>query len=86
MGTTLELQVRTTYPAAKSCNPVPAARKPLPASIDTRPEEMVVPSPLMLAMPLPASDNLRISRDRKSFIVKKNGWTWTFTPNGDASK
>jgi len=41
---------------------------------------MVVPSPVMLGMALPDSDNLRISADRKSMIQKKAGWTWTFTP------
>ena len=27
------------------------------------------------------SDALRVSRDKKSLIVKKAGWTWTFTPS-----
>jgi hypothetical protein len=31
-------------------------------------------------MPLPDSDDLRISKDKKSLIVKKDGWTWTYTP------
>ena len=85
-GTTIELQVRTTYPASEVVQSCSGAHKPLPASIDTRPEEMVVPSPLMLAMQIPATDSLSISRDRKSFIVRKNGWTWTFTPSIKSSR
>jgi hypothetical protein len=34
----------------------------------------------MFGMPLPRSDDLATSPDKKSFIVKKSGWTWTFTP------
>jgi hypothetical protein len=32
-------------------------------------------------MPLPDSDDLRVSKDKKSLITKKDGWTWTFTPS-----
>ena len=85
-GGTLELQVRTTYPASEVVQSCSGTRKPLPALIDTRPEEMVLPSPLMLAMKLPAADSLSISKDRKSFIVRKNGWTWTFTPSIKSSR
>jgi hypothetical protein len=85
-GTTIELQVRTTYPASEVVQFCSGAHKPLKASIDTRREEMVVPSPLMLAMQLPATDDLSISKDRKSFIVKKDGWTWTFTPSIKSSR
>jgi hypothetical protein len=40
----------------------------------------------MMAMPLPDSDNLRLSTDKKSLIVKKAGWTWTFTPSVEPKK
>jgi hypothetical protein len=82
----LELQVRTTYPAAEVVQSCSGSRKSVAASVDTRPEEMVLPSPLMLAMPLPDSDDLRIGSDKKSFVVKKSGWTWTFTPSGDTPR
>lgn len=85
-GTTIELQVRTTYPASEVVQSCSGTHKPLKASIDTRREEMVVPSPLMLAMQLPATDSLSLSRDRKAFIVRKNGWTWTFTPSITSSR
>jgi hypothetical protein len=77
----LELQVQTTYPAVEVAQSCTGSRKTVPASVKTRPEEMAVPSPVMFEMPLPDSDNLRISQDKKSLIHKKAGWTWTFTPS-----
>ncbi len=76
----LELQVRTTYPVVEVAQFCTASRKAVPAKTDTRPENFVVISPVMFGMPLPDSDALRISKDKKSLITRKNGWTWTFTP------
>jgi hypothetical protein len=56
-------------------------RKAVPASRDLRPESFGVVSPVAFGMPLPDSDALRISPDKKSLITKKAGWTWTFTPS-----
>ena len=81
LGGALELQVQTTYPVVEVAQFCTGSRKTVPASSKTRPEELVVPSPVMLEMPLPDSDNLRISPDKKSLIHKKAGWTWTFTPS-----
>jgi hypothetical protein len=86
LGGALEMQVRTTYPAAEVVQFCTGKRKPVPASVNTRPEELVVLSPVMFAMPLPDSDDLRISKDKKSLIHKKNGWTWTFTPTLEPKK
>ncbi len=76
----LELQVKTSYPAVDVVQSCTGTRKSIPASSKVRPEELSVPSPVMLGMALPDSDNLRASPDRKSLVVKKAGWTWTFTP------
>jgi hypothetical protein len=57
------------------------SRKSIAAGRNTRPEELVMPSPVMLGMSLSDSDNMRISPDKKSLIHKKAGWTWTFTPS-----
>jgi hypothetical protein len=76
----LELQVRTTYPAAEVVQFCTGKRKAVPGSVATRPEEFAVISPVVFGMPLPDSDDLRISKDKKSLIVKKKGWTWTLTP------
>lgn len=86
LGGALEMQARTTYPAAEVAQFCTGKFKPVPASVKTRPEELLVPSPVMFGMPLPDSDDLRISKDKKSFIRKKNGWTWTFTPTLEPAK
>jgi hypothetical protein len=77
----LEFQVRTTYPAAEVVQFCSGKRKAVPGRVDTRREEFSVVSPVTFGMPLPDADSLRISKDKKSLIVKKNGWTWTFTPS-----
>ncbi len=82
----LELQVRTAFPAAEVAQFCTGSYKSIPASINTRPEDFVVPSPVMMAMPLPDSDDLRVSPDKKSLITKKGGWTWTFTPTLEPKK
>lgn len=80
-GGALELQVRTSYPVIEVAQSCTASRKAVPAKVDTRSEDFAVPSPVMFAMPLPKSDDLAVSPDKKSFIVKKAGWTWTLTPD-----
>lgn len=77
----LELQVRTDYPMVDVAQMCTGSRVKVPASVKTRPEPFVVMSPLLLDSKLPDSDNLRISKDRKSLIHKEAGWTWTFTPS-----
>ncbi|HTE42426.1 MAG TPA: hypothetical protein VK629_16510 [Steroidobacteraceae bacterium] len=80
LGGALELQVKTTYPIVEVAQLCTANRKSVPASVKARSEQFVVPSPVMLAMPIPPSDELSVSSDKKSFIRKKSGWTWTYTP------
>lgn len=77
----LELQIRTDYPAVDVAQVCTGARVKVPASSSTRPEELIVPSPVLLNAGVPDSDNLSISKDRKSLIHKQAGWTWTFTPS-----
>jgi hypothetical protein len=77
----LELQVQTSYPEVEVAQFCTGGRKTVPASLDTRPAQLPVPSPVMLGMPLPDSDDLRISPDKKSLIQKKGDWIWTFTPS-----
>jgi hypothetical protein len=84
LGGALEMQVKTTYPVVEIAQSCTASRKAVPAKIKTRPEELVIPSPVMFAMPLSGSKDLSISADKKSLIVQKAGWTWTFTPTAAA--
>ncbi len=77
----LEMQVRTDYPVVDVAQMCTGARVRVPASSRTRPEEMVVPSPMLLTAGVPGSANLSLSKDRTSLIHKQAGWTWTFTPS-----
>jgi hypothetical protein len=86
LGGALGLIARTTYPAAQVAQFCTGAYKSIAPKIVTQPMEFVVPSPVMMAMPLPDSDALRVSADKKSLIVKKDGWTWTFTPSLEPKK
>lgn len=83
MAGALELQVRTSYPQVDVVQFCTGNRKTVPAKTETRPEEFGVISPVIFAMPLPDSDDLRISPDKKSIIARKAGWTWTMTPSID---
>jgi len=77
----LEFQVRASYPVVEVAQFCTASRKSVPAKTETQAEQFVVISPVSFGMPLPDSDNLRISKDKKSLISKKDGWTWTYTPS-----
>lgn len=77
----LEFQVRTSYPVVEVVQFCTGSRKAVPAKTETRPEEFIVVSPVMFGMPLPDSDDLRISPNKKSLIVRTDGWTWTLTPS-----
>ncbi|HEY6124927.1 MAG TPA: hypothetical protein VIV63_09755 [Steroidobacteraceae bacterium] len=76
----LEFTVQTTHPIVEVAQFCTASRKSVPAKKNVRAEDFVVVSPVTFGMPLPDSDDLRISKDKKSLIAKKNGWTWTYTP------
>jgi len=77
----LEMQVLRSYPVVEVVQFCTGKRKAVPAVRDVRPEELVMPSPVMLTMKLPDSDELRVSPDKQSLIAKKAGWTWTYTPS-----
>lgn len=80
-GGALEFQVRTAYPLVEVAQMCTGSRVKVPASAKTRSESFVVLSPVLLDSQVPGSDNLRISKDRKSMIHKQGGWTWTYTPS-----
>lgn len=81
MGGALEMQVQTTYPAAKVIQFCTGAGKAVPASVSKRPEELVVLSPVLFGMVKNGKDKVRVSADKKSLVTGKGGWTWTYTPS-----
>jgi hypothetical protein len=78
LGGSLEMQVQQIYPAASVSQFCTGAPKAVAGKTETRPEEFGVVSPMIFAMP--AGKDFTISADKKSIIVQKAGWTWTFTP------
>jgi hypothetical protein len=81
LGGALELSVRTRLPVVEVAQFCTASRRAVPAKVDERTENFVVVSPVLFGMPLPKSEELAVSADKKSFIVRKAGWTWTLTPS-----
>jgi hypothetical protein len=81
LGGAIDLKVERSYPAAGVAQFCTASRKAVPAAKKVIMESMAVPSPVLLAMGAPASGGVSYSADKKSVIVKKDGWTWTFTPS-----
>jgi hypothetical protein len=82
LGGGLHLVSRTSRPVVEVAQFCTASRRSVPAKVEEETEDFGVPSPVLFAMPLPKSDDLVVSPDRKSLIVKKDdGWTWTFTPS-----
>jgi hypothetical protein len=81
LGGALELEVLTIYPDVEIAQDCTASRRTVPASRKVRPEDFVIPSPVMMGMPLPDSDELRVSPDKTFMTRKSAGWTWTFTPS-----
>jgi hypothetical protein len=79
---TLLLQVKTTHPVVEVAQFCTASRKAVPASVVGRPEELVIPSPVLFGQMAPGStlNDLTVSKDRKQLIYRNGGWTWTFTP------
>ena len=80
LGGGLEMQVQQTYPDAKVIQSCTGTPKRVPGKTETRPEELMIVSPMLFAMPETGSKDVTISPDKKSIIIKKGGWTWTYTP------
>lgn len=76
----LEMQVQQIYPAASVIQFCTGAPKAVAAKTETEPEELTIVSPVIFAMPATGNTDVTISADKKSIIVKKGGWTWTYTP------
>jgi hypothetical protein len=70
----------THYPVVEAAYRCTMSRKAVPAKVVTRSEDFSLPQVMLFGMPIAASEGLTIGADKKFFIVKKNGWTWTITP------
>jgi len=70
----------TSYPVVEAAYRCTDSRKPVPAKVVTTPVDFSLPAVVLFGMPIPATEALTISADKKFFTVKKNGWTWTITP------
>jgi len=75
-----EMQVQRVYPAANVIQFCTGSPKPVAGKTETEVEEFGVVSPMLFAMPLGDNKEISISPDKKSIIVKRKGWTWTYTP------
>ena len=79
-GGSVQMQVQRIYPAANVIQFCTGAPKAVAAQTATEVEEFGVVSPMLFAMPLAGNKEITISPDKKSIIVQKGGWTWTYTP------
>ena len=85
LGGAIDLKVEGMYAPTEVAQFCTASRKAVPGEKKTAMQSMAVPSPVILAMGAPATDQLSYSADRKSMIVKDGNWTWTFTPSATPS-
>lgn len=77
----LAMIVRTDYPAGTVPIMCSGKGEPSAARSTTTQEDLIVPGIMMLAMgDEAASDELQIAKDKKSMIIKRNGWNYVYTP------
>jgi hypothetical protein len=81
LGGAIEMKVERSYPTAEVAQFCTASRKTVPASRKSDMVSIMVPSPTLMAMGMPATKELSYSADGKSMIVKQGNWSWTFTPS-----
>lgn len=86
LGGAIDMKIETRYPSSGVAQFCTASRKSVPAEVKVDVESMAVPSPVLMAMGAPTSEDLSYSKDGKSMILKKGDWTWTFTPSVKAGK
>jgi hypothetical protein len=54
--------------------------KSSPAKTVAATEYLAIPDPRMLGVGETGNPNVVVSKDRKTFVVKANGWTYAYTP------
>ncbi len=81
LGGQLEMVVRTDYPAAQMTVACTGGNQSVAAHTKSDHVDFIVPGIMMLAMGSALTGELTVSKDGKSFIVKRHGWTFTYTPS-----
>ncbi len=81
LGGQLAMMVRTDYPGGSVPVMCSGKGEPVKPRSSTTQEDLPVPSIMMLAMGQEAnSSEMQVTKDSKSIIIKRHGWTYTFTP------
>jgi hypothetical protein len=86
LGGALDFTSRATYPEVDVQYMCTAGRKPVPAEAKTTQKDFSLPTPVLLAMGVANTEEFSIGPDKASFIVKKDGWTWTIKPTKAGGK
>jgi hypothetical protein len=81
-GGQLTMVVRTDYPSGQvpvACN---GGNQPSPARSPTTETDLIVPSVGLLTMgDQLKGDEMRVAPDKRSLIIKHDGWAYTYTPS-----
>lgn len=81
LGGQLAMTVRTDYPEGKVAGFCTGGDQASPARSSTDRVDLSVPGIMLLAMGNEAaSPELQVAPDKKSLIVKRDGWTYVYTP------
>jgi hypothetical protein len=81
LGGQLAMMVRTDYPAGAVPVACTGGDQTSPARSSTEQEDFIVPGIVLLAMGEEMTgEDVRISKDKQSLIMKRDGWTYTYTP------
>jgi hypothetical protein len=81
----LDIRIEKSFPAAE-VSQVCTSKKAVAAAKKVEMIQMMVPSPVMLAMGAPSTKELVFNPDGKSMTVKEKNWSWTFTPSDTRPK
>lgn len=81
-GGQLTMVVRTDYPAGDVPVACTGGNQHSPARSSTTETDFIVPGIALLMMgDQLTGDDIRVSPDKRSLIVKRDGWTYTYTPS-----
>lgn len=82
LGGQLTMVVRSDYPAGDVPIACTGGNQHSPARASTTETDFIVPGIALLMMgDQLTGDDIRVSPDKRSLIVKRDGWTYTYTPS-----